>query len=78
MDKPLIGHFKNPSKKIWLLEMPHTLYVEDVKLLARENKLKIVDARFKESFSDSEVESKPPKVTRKDAPKKQKKQKKEV
>lgn len=78
MDKPLIGHFKNPSKKIWLLDMPHTLYIEDVKVLARENKLKIVDAKFKEDFSESEVEVSPPKVTRKDSPKRQKKQKKEV
>lgn len=51
------------AKKIWLLKFPVSLYKEDVKKLAVESNLRIIDDKFADSVSDSDVESKPPKVT---------------
>ena len=51
------------ANKIWLLKFPIRLYKEDVKKLAVENNLKIIDDKFADSVSDSDVESKPPKLT---------------
>ena len=51
------------AKKIWLLDFPVKLYNENVKKLALDNNLHIIDAKFSNSFNESEVEAKPPKVT---------------
>lgn len=73
----LIGKFNKPVKKIWLLEMPHNIYVEDVKAIAKSFGFKIVDKKFHNSFSDDELVENPPQVTtKKEQKSKQKKQQK--
>ena len=51
------------KRKIWLLALPASLYVEDVKNLAKSNNLIIVDAKFADAVDDKDVEQKPPKTT---------------
>jgi len=49
--------------KIWYVELPAYQYKEDIKAIAKERGLKIVDARFK---GDHKQVSKAPKLTKKD------------
>ena len=53
-------------KKIWLLPHPTTIFKEDVKALARQHNLKIIDVRFRTSFKADELvaETEAPKLTR--------------
>ena len=50
------------KRKIWLLALPASLYVDDIKQLAKDNNLQIVDAKFADKINDKDVEQKPPKV----------------
>lgn len=59
--------------KIWLVEHPTYQYKEDVRELALENGLSVVDAKFKDSFTKEQIADKTPKLTKKNAkPTKQK------
>jgi hypothetical protein len=60
------------NKKIWLVEFPTYKYNEDVKKLASENGLKIIDARYKDGVNPDNVAKEVPKLTLKDKPKKAK------
>jgi|TARA_R110001583_G_scaffold109400_1_gene258110 hypothetical protein len=51
------------KNKIWLVEFPTHQYKEDVNGLAYENRLEIIDIRFKDSIDPKLV------VSDKDAPK---------
>ncbi len=53
-------------KKIWYVDLPSYVYEEDVKALARENDLKIIDSRFK---GDNKQCANAPKLTVKGEPK---------
>lgn len=50
--------------KIWLVDFPTHQYKENVKELAREKRLKIIDSRFAAGYKKDDVESKPPKLTK--------------
>lgn len=50
-------------KKIWFVKHPLSLYKEDVKSMATQKGLKIVDARFKDQFDPKVVEKSPPSLT---------------
>lgn len=52
------------NRKIWLVEHPTHQYNEDVKMLARQNHLKIYDSRIDVNFDPSRVEQNPPKLTK--------------
>lgn len=58
------------TKKMWLVEMPTRLYNEDVKLLAKEHKLTLIDAKFASQYTDEQIEQRPPKLTLKSEVKK--------
>ena len=60
------------AKKIWLVEHPTWQYNEDVKKLALENGLVVVDELFKGSYTEDQLVKKPPKLTKKGAKRKQK------
>ncbi|AUR86458.1 hypothetical protein NVP1085O_07 [Vibrio phage 1.085.O._10N.222.51.E3] len=52
------------SKKVWFVKHPLSLYVEDVKTLARKADLKIVSSRFEPKNPNKDiVELNPPKLT---------------
>ncbi len=52
-------------RKIWLVEFPTYQYKEDVKLLARQANLKVVDAKFGKTINPELVEvEKAPKLTK--------------
>jgi len=51
-------------QKYWLVVMPLSQYVEDVKQLARDNNLAIVDARFSDSADKDRVTQEVPKLTK--------------
>jgi len=55
----------NEQKPIWYLPGPNFQYVEDVKALAREAGLRIIDANVTSDRSDEAAD--PPKVTLKSA-----------
>lgn len=55
------------TKKIWLVEFPTHKYKEDVKELARQNNLRVIDDRYKNLCSPDEIESKVPTLTLKGA-----------
>ena len=65
MSNSLIGSkFKNKIRKLWALRMPcNSIYKEDVKALAKEYSLKIVDIKFIESYDKSLIATDTPKVT---------------
>ena len=50
---------------IWLVAHPLHQYKEDVKQLAIDAKLQIVDGRFKELIDENEVAKDTPKITKK-------------
>lgn len=56
---------KYKKQKYWLVVMPLSQYKEDVKQLARDNNLAIVDARFKESADADRLTDDVPKLTKK-------------
>lgn len=51
-------------KKIWLVAHPTSQFKEDVKELASDNGLRIIDAKFKGEINSDFVESNPPKLTK--------------
>lgn len=53
--------------KIWLVEHPTYQYNEDVRELALANGLSIVDKKFESSFTEEQLATKPPKLTKKNA-----------
>lgn len=55
------------NKKIWLVPHPIYQFKEDVKLLARQNNLKIVDAKFAKDFKSEMIATEAPKLTKKAA-----------
>ena len=57
------------NRKIWFVEFPTFQYKEDVKVLARQKNLKVVDARFKADFREELVAVEVPKLTKKPAKK---------
>lgn len=48
---------------IWLLDLPASLYNENVKALAQESKLTIIDSMYSANYSEKQVVKNPPKVT---------------
>lgn len=64
---------KVPVKKVWLLEHPTSMYVEDVKELAMKSGLKIIDAKFAKEVNPEFVAKETPKVTKKEVKKPAKK-----
>ena len=58
--------------KVWLVEHPTHQFVEDVKTLAKEKGLKVINADFAESFDKSQICENPPKLTKKSESKKAK------
>ena len=65
MSNSLIGSkFKNKVRKLWALRMPfNSIYKEDIKALAKEHNLKIIDVKFIESYDKSLIATETPKVT---------------
>ena len=54
---------KRPARKIWFVAHPIGQFKEDVKMLAMQNNLKIVDARFADDYPESMHAMKAPKLT---------------
>ena len=52
-------------KKIWLVHFPTHQFKEDVKALAKQNNLKIIDARYSHQIRSELVEQNPPSLTKK-------------
>ena len=61
---------------IWLVEFPTGQYNEDVKAVASAAGLRIVDAKFKSNFSESDLADNPPSLTKVGEKKKRKPRKK--
>lgn len=61
---------------IWLVEHPISQYEQDVKALAKEQGLKIVDAKFAGSIGEERVAKKTPSLTKKGEKPKRKRTKK--
>lgn len=55
------------NKKIWLVPHPTYQFKEDVKALARQNNLKIVDAKFASNYKQEVLVAEAPKLTKKTA-----------
>ncbi len=53
----------NTKPKIWLLKMPPSLYTQDVKKLARDANIRIIDIKFKANYGECELVIDAPKVT---------------
>ena len=51
-------------QKYWLVVMPLSQYTEDVKQLAKDNNLAIVDARFSDSADKNRITQEVPKLTK--------------
>lgn len=51
-------------KKIWLVPHPTSQFKEDVKELASDNGLRIIDAKFKGEIGEDFIETSPPKLTK--------------
>lgn len=54
---------KKIEKQVWLVPHPTSQFKEDVKTLALQNNLKIVDARFAGGIDPKRIASKTPKLT---------------
>ncbi len=61
---------------IWLVDFPTSQYNEDVKAVASAAGLRIVDAKFKANFSESDLAKNPPSLTKIGEKKKRKSRKK--
>ena len=53
------------EQQIWLVGFPTHQYKEDVKLLARKNNLKVIDAKFDKSINPELIAKNAPKLTKK-------------
>lgn len=54
---------KRAVRKIWLVAHPIGQFKEDVKTLAMQNNLKIVDAKYSDQYPEEMVATKAPKLT---------------
>lgn len=54
---------KRPMRKIWFVAHPLGQFKEDVKMLAMQNNLKIVDAKFADEYPEEMHAGKTPKLT---------------
>jgi hypothetical protein len=54
---------KRPVRKIWLVAHPIGQFKEDVKTLAMQHNLKIVDAKYARDYPEDMVAAKAPKLT---------------
>ena len=61
---------------IWLVDFPTGQYNEDVKAVASAAGLRIIDAKFKDDFSESDLANNPPSLTKIGEKKKRKPRKK--
>jgi hypothetical protein len=61
---------------IWLVDFPTSQYNEDVKAVASAAGLRIIDAKFKDDFSESDLAIKTPSLTKIGEKKKRKPRKK--
>ena len=52
-------------QKYWLIDMPLSQYSDDVKKLARDNNLAIIDSRFKDTVNPNRVAQAVPSLTKK-------------
>ena len=50
--------------KIWFVDFPTYQYKEDVKVLAKSKGLKVINAKFKGGYPESQIEKNPPKLTK--------------
>tara|TARA_R110002020_G_scaffold285396_1_gene500920 strand:+ start:354 stop:572 length:219 start_codon:yes stop_codon:yes gene_type:complete len=65
-------------RPVWLVGFPTSQYNEDVKAVASAAGLRIVDAKFKANFSESDLADNPPSLTKVGEKKKRKPRKKAV
>ena len=63
-------------RPVWLVGFPTSQYNEDVKAVASAAGLRIVDAKFKANFSESDLADNPPSLTKVGEKKKRKPRKK--
>tara|TARA_R110000737_G_scaffold51220_2_gene72433 strand:+ start:16933 stop:17151 length:219 start_codon:yes stop_codon:yes gene_type:complete len=63
-------------RPVWLVGFPTGQYNEDVKAVASAAGLRIIDARFKDQFSELDLAKNPPSITRIGEKKKRKPRKK--
>jgi len=63
-------------RPVWLVGFPTSQYNEDVKAVASAAGPRIVDAKFKANFSESDLASNPPSLTKIGEKKKRKPRKK--
>lgn len=59
---------RGDSRKVWMVEMPSHQYKEDVKALAKESGLKVVDVKFKDNYHKDDIATDTPKLTKKSKP----------
>ena len=59
---------RGDNRKVWMVEMPSHQYKEDVKALAKEAGLKVVDAKFSDNYSKDDIATDTPKLTKKGKP----------
>ena len=63
---------------IWLVDFPTCQYNEDVKAVASAAGLRIINAKFKADFSNSDLADNPPSITKIGEKKKRKPRKKKA
>jgi len=63
-------------RPVWLVGFPTSQYVEDVKAVASAAGLRIIDAKFKANFSESDLAKNPPSLAKIGEKKKRKPRKK--
>ena len=63
-------------RPVWLVGFPTSQYVEDVKAVASAAGLRIIDAKFKANFSESDLAKNPPSLAKIGEKKKRKSRKK--
>ena len=64
VDSSIVG-LMIEHQKYWLVVMPLSQYKEDVKQLARDNNLAIIDARFKDMADKNRISLDTPALTKK-------------
>ena len=62
--------------QVWLVDFPTSQYNEDVKAVASAAGLRIIDAKFKANYSESDLADNPPSLTKVGQKKKRKPSKK--
>jgi len=59
------------TRKVWLVPHPTSQFKEDVKALARQNNLRIIDAKLTNEIDSNAVTTKAPKLTNINEPKRE-------